>query len=134
MQQIPIKLGPLALLLTVISICLTTLSILTFSTSSADMRLAQRYAETVRERYALEIQGQEFVAEASAQLAEGDTIWLSDMKRRADGSYEHVLEDGSMQLTIGFRAGRDSLRVTAWQLIRSWEEDDSINVWQGGDW
>ena len=50
MQQIPIKLGPLALLLTVISICLTTLSILTFSTSSADMRLAQRYAETVRER------------------------------------------------------------------------------------
>ena len=87
MQQIPIKLGPLALLLTVISICLTTLSILTFSTSSADMRLAQRYAEAVRERDALEIQGQEFVAEASAQLAEGDTIWLSDMKRRGGGGH-----------------------------------------------
>ena len=32
MHQVPIKLGPLALLLTIISICLTTLSILTCTT------------------------------------------------------------------------------------------------------
>ena len=53
MNQVPVKLGPLALLLTVISICLTTLAILTFSTARADGRLAERYAETVTLRYEL---------------------------------------------------------------------------------
>ncbi len=54
MKQVPIKLGPLALLLAVISICLTTLAILTFTTARADLRLAQKYAETVSTRYELE--------------------------------------------------------------------------------
>ena len=44
MKQVPIKLGPLALLLTVISICLTTLAILTFATARADWRLAEKHA------------------------------------------------------------------------------------------
>jgi len=65
MKQIPIKLGPLTLLLTVISICLTTLAILTFTTARADLRLAEKYAETVRSRYALEEQGQAFRQELS---------------------------------------------------------------------
>ena len=47
MQQ-PIKLGPLALLLTVITICLTTLAILTLTTARADLRLAEKYAERFR--------------------------------------------------------------------------------------
>ena len=65
MHQVPIKLGPLALLLTIISICLTTLSILTFTTSGADLRLAQKYADTVQIRYELEQEGQAFLQEAS---------------------------------------------------------------------
>ena len=48
MNKAPIRLGPMALLLTVISICLTILAILTFTTARADLRLAQKYAETVQ--------------------------------------------------------------------------------------
>ena len=65
MKQVPIKLGPLALLLAVISICLTTLGILTFTTARADLRLAEKYASTVRTRYELERRGQEFLQELS---------------------------------------------------------------------
>ena len=54
MKHVPIRLGPLALLLAVISICLTILAVLSFTTGQADLRLAQRYADTVTERYALE--------------------------------------------------------------------------------
>jgi hypothetical protein len=132
MNQIPIKLGPLALLLTVISICLTTLSILTFTTASADMRLAQRFADTVSERYALEMKGQEFLAQARASVSEGDTIFLMDLRRKADGSYENVIEEGDSHLTIGFTVAGQEVLVTTWQLIRDWQEDDSLNVWQGG--
>ena len=132
MHQIPIKLGPLALLLTVISICLTTLSILTFTTASADMRLAQRYAQTVQERYALEIKGQEYINEAEKSLAEGDNIWLTELRRRADGSYEQVLEEGDTKLTIRFYVVGSEIQVNAWQMIKGWQEAASLNVWQGG--
>ncbi|MBQ3392333.1 MAG: hypothetical protein IJG52_02855 [Lachnospiraceae bacterium] len=73
MNQVPIKLGPLALLLTVISICLTVLSILTFTTSGADLRLAQRYADTVKARYALESEGQAFLQRANEAVRAGQT-------------------------------------------------------------
>ena len=49
--RMPVKLGPLALLLTVISICLTTMAILTFATARADRRLAEKYAATVDGTY-----------------------------------------------------------------------------------
>ena len=71
MKDVPVKLGPLALLLTVISICMTTLAILAFSTASADHSLAEKYAQTVRERYALEAKGQRFLGETGDELAQG---------------------------------------------------------------
>ena len=130
MSQIPIKLGPLALLLTVISICLTTLSILTYTTASADMRLASRFADTVQERYALEVRGQEFLKEASESLDSGDTIWLEEM-RSGMGRYQNVIEQGDSSLTIGFTMKGLNLQVDSWQVIRNWSEDNSLNIWQG---
>ena len=61
MRKTPVKLGPLALLLTVISICLTTLAVLTFTTARADRSLAEKYADTVAVRYGLEAEGQRFL-------------------------------------------------------------------------
>ena len=66
MNKAPIRLGPMALLLTVISICLTILAILTFTTARADLRLAQKYAETVQARYAIEKDGQTYLAGLNA--------------------------------------------------------------------
>ena len=71
MRHIPIKLGPLALLLAVISICMTTLGILTFTTAGADLVMAEKYAATVRNRYELEYQGQSFLRTVGDMLAEG---------------------------------------------------------------
>ena len=65
MKRISIHLGPLALLLTVITICMSTLGVLSVSNASADDRLAQRYAETIRIRYELEEQGQRYLKEVN---------------------------------------------------------------------
>ena len=64
MKQIPMRLGPLALLLMVISICMTVLGILTFTTARADLSMAEKYAQTVETRYLLESRGQSFLQEA----------------------------------------------------------------------
>ena len=44
MESRPVRLGWLSLLLTVIILCLATLSVLSFSTARADLALAQKQA------------------------------------------------------------------------------------------
>ena len=129
MKQVPIKLGPLALLLTVISICLTTLAILTFTTARADRRLAEKYAETVSTRYSLEIRGQEFLGEAQAMAENGSFEFLDDLDR--NGVYWETLEQGGSRLKIGVRQRGTDAEVLAWKHERLWEEDTSLNIWLG---
>ena len=115
MDQVPVRLGPLALLLTVISICLTTLAILTFTTSGADLTLARKYAETVHSRYALEEEGQTLYAERKA----AGNAALMDETLEDDGFLLHIKTDA---------AGN----ITEWRHEKEWQEDSSIgNLWGG---
>ena len=132
MREIPIKLGPLTLLLTVISICLTTLAILSFSTAKADLRLAEKYADTVQSRYALEAQGQAFLRE----LSETDPAdyALAGWEKGADGAYHTTLTQDELSLSIGFRPnGEAGCDILQWQHTKNWTEDESIGqLWDGG--
>ena len=126
MKQVPIKLGPLALLLTVISICLTVLSILIFTTARADLRLAEKYAETVSTRYALEVEGQELLRE----LQDSDPA-LMDMTRDAAGRWHADLERDGAHLRIAVKKAGDGWQVVEWRQEKEWQEDTSLNVWGG---
>ena len=126
MKQVPIKLGPLALLLTVISICLTVLSILNFTTARADLRLAEKYAETVSTRYALEVEGQELLRE----LQDSDPALL-DMTRDAAGRWHADLERDGAHLRIAVKKAGDGWQVVEWRQEKEWQEDTSLNVWGG---
>ena len=132
MKQVPIKLGPLALLLAVISICLTTLAILTFATAQADLRLAEKYADTVRTRYALERQGQDFLQELSETDPEdyGLMGWEAD----AAGIRRTEFEQDSASLRIGFRTDQNTgFKIVSWRQEMNWTEDESIGtLWDGG--
>lgn len=155
MNQVPIRLGPLALLLTIISICLTTLSILTYTTSGADLRLAEKYADTVRVRYELEAQGQAFLQEAEDAASLGLPLDLVDGAFPVPGGgVRKTFEKDGTVLTVQLAAadkdpaqtadaaaatGRDAplaagrtgnVRIVEWKIVRQWEEDGSIgNIW-----
>ncbi len=132
MKQIPIKLGPLALLLTVISICLTTLAVLAFSTARADLRLAEKSAETLRERYALEAKGQEFLQEL--RDADPADYSLMGLERDRNGIWRTEIREGDVVLNIGVRTSSDGdLRVLSWRMEKEWAEDESLGeLWDGG--
>ena len=125
MRQVPVKLGPLALLLTVVSICLTTLAILVFTTARADVRLAEKYAQTVHERYELEAEGQAYLAGVS-----NDPSLLSEPD--ADGISWNTLDYEGARLIIGIKTENGIVRVVSWRHEREWTEDTDIgNLWNG---
>ncbi len=134
MRQVPIKLGPLALLLTVISICLTTLAILTFTTAEADRRLADHFADTVETRYRLESQGQSFLKEVEEAASAGNPGLLAAYQTEEYNVYENTIEDGGASLTVRVRYEGDHGRILSWKLEHSWEEDTDVNVWNGLGW
>ena len=133
MNQVPVKLGPLALLLTVISICLTTLSILTFSTAQADGRLAERYAQTVTARYALMNEGQAFLRDAADAVSSG--LPLSSVPGtvpEGNGTVRYETEADGMQLSVAVREEDGVLRTTEFLVTKEWSEDLDIgNLWGG---
>ena len=134
MKHIPIRLGPLALLLTVISICMATLGILSFTTARADYRLAEKYAATVQERYVLEKEGQAFLREASDALAEGSGLEaLAGTEKDGDGITHKTLEHGEARLQVGIvPEGNAGFRIVEWRIQKDWEPENSMgDLWDG---
>ena len=134
MEHIPIRLGPLAILLTVISICMTTLGILNFTTARADLSLAQQYADTVRIRYELETYGQEFLRQVGEFLSEGgDIAEIENIERDDTGVIRKVFSENQFTLTIEIVPEGDSgFRVCGWRIRKAWEPDmDMGDLWLG---
>ncbi len=126
MKNPPIRLGSLALLLTVISICLSILAVLTFTTARADMYLAEKYAGTVQERYALDKDGQEYLSRLNCGLE-------SAPEPDADGICRVELERGGSLLHIGLSdEGQGGPTVRIWRQEKKWEQNETIdNLWSG---
>ena len=126
MNKAPIRLGPLALLLTVVSICLTILAMLSFSTARADMRLAEKYAETVQTRYALDRMGQEYLAALDSGSEAAPTP-------DEDGVIRREFEQDGYTLRIGLHSdGKGGFEIISWRQEKSWEQDEIIdNLWSG---
>ncbi len=127
MRQVPVKLGPLALLLTLISICLTVLSVLNFTTARADLALAERYAETVSVRYALEVRGQELLRDLDTAGA-----MPPEMTEDAQGVWRADLEKDGAHLYVGVKRAGDGWQIVEWRQEKEWQEDTGLDLWGGG--
>lgn len=156
MKQVPIRLGPLALLLTVVTICMTVMGILTFSTARADLAMAEKLAASTRERYALEAEGQAFLSAIQEEavpvggvfICGGDNPRSYDiygfspeglqglgLEEDEDGVYWKVLSRGSLQLKIGLASRTDTgaFSVVCWQYSSGWQAPEELpGLWAGG--
>lgn len=136
MKHIPIRLGPLAVLLTVISICMTVLGILTFTTARADLNLARRYGDTVSLRYELEAEGQSFLGKAHrvCAMAGNDSAALEELDGAEvgeDGVVRKKISKSGFTLTVGIVPDEEEgIRVVNWNIQKEWEPDENIgNLW-----
>lgn len=132
MEKIPIKLGPLALLSTIISICLTTLAILTFTTASADSRMADRYAASVSSRYEVEMQGQKFLQSVDRAVSSGRSVKSIKGVKASKNTFTRAFTDGGYRLTVGVRTSGRRYEVVKWNIEKIWSTQDKIKgLWKG---
>ena len=120
MESRPVRLGWLSLLLTVIILCLATLSVLSFSTARADLALAQKQARQAQSVYALECAGQQWLAQAGG-TAELDALLPHGTAREGPG-VSAVLEgaDGRSLSVFAELTADGGYRVIQWQQSAEW--------------
>lgn len=129
-----LRLGPIAVFLTVVTIILTTLATLTIATSRADAVLAERFATMAAIRYSLEKEGNEFLYEVTQKLENGTSLnSISDLNRTGDGMYEYKAEKDGYELKIRLAPeGSDSFSIEEWKITKIWNEEElSQDIWLG---
>ena len=127
-------LGPLALLLAVVSICVETLAILSIATASADIRIAERHADIVKLKYGLETEGSKFLGEADEAVHSGMGLdALTDTQTDDEGVTRKEIWKDDYRLTAGVRIDEDgNLKVVCWQIGKLWEnQTDMGGLWNG---
>ena len=98
-----VRIGPISLFTLIIVLCLAVLTVLSVTTSLAELSTTERQAATTTETYQLESVGQQFVADVDAALAEGT---LEDVLQRYSDS------------TV--RDGEPSRLRSRWKAVARW--------------
>ena len=123
-----VRIGPISLFTLIIVLCLAVLTVLSVTTSLAELSTTERQAATTTETYQLEAVGQQFVADVDAALAEGT---LEDVLQRYSDSATFSMESGRT-LAIVLRIQNDTYTIEQWKVTTEWTDDGTgENLWLG---
>ena len=129
-----LRLGPVAVFLTVVAVILTVLATLTIATANADAVLADRFAEMTQIRYKLEEEGNRFLFE-TAQAADAGTPLsrIGGLKETEPGIFEYRSQEEGYEIVIRLRdRGGEPFDIEEWKIAKIWQEEDlNRDVWAG---
>ena len=134
-----IRLGPIAIFLTVIAAVLATLAMLTIATSRADAAMAERFAKVTSLRYELETDGNRFLQQLDSTLKSGGPVELPDGAEQLDnGNVHYNIEKEGYALDVEVAvnpagaAGTGAYEVVGWKITKIWEGADPFeDLWPG---
>ena len=126
------RLGPIAIFFTIVAAVLATLAILTISTSRADVALAQRFAQTTAVRYALEADGNRFLA--VLEESPGDVASMDGVEVLENGNYQYTTGKDDYHLTVEVSQDptQGTYEIVSWKMNKDWDERDAMGELWGG--
>lgn len=123
----PPVVGGSSLLVMFAVLCLTVFALLALSTVQADRRLSDASARSVEAYYEADCRAEEIFARIRAgETPEGVT--------EADGVYTYGCEiSGTQELRVSVQVKDGSWIVLQWSTVSTadWQEDDSLDLWDG---
>lgn len=125
-----IRLGPIAVFLTIIAAVLASLAMLTVATSRADASLSERFAAVTQVRYELEAEGNRFLMEADEYIK--GTGAFPEGAWEAGDMIGYTKEKSGYTLDVEIIPENGTYTVKTWKISRMWEEDDPFeDLWLG---
>ena len=144
-----VRMGPITLLVFVITLCLAVMATLSVSTARANAASTTRQAAFTADMYANETAAQTFVAAIDGALANGTdgvSAALPTLAQHATaqldgGTCTAELQGNTLTATFERASGRQlmieltltdtSYKITKWKTATDWKEDKSETLWQG---
>ncbi len=123
-----LSIGSVAILFTVVMLCVSIFAALTVATAAADARTAKQYADYVQRLGRCESAGQQWLAEADS--------WLRGLGPLPEGAQQTEtelsgqVEDGDMTLSIRLRLKDGGYEIVRWQLETQWKPRQELHLWQ----
>lgn len=126
-REAPPAVGGSSLLVIFAVLCLTIFALLGLSTVQAESRLADASAEAVKSYYEADTEAEEILAKLRQGIVPDGVT--------ADGdNYTYRCEISEVQaLEVEVQITNEGYRILRWQMVSTteWEEDDSLNLWNG---
>ena len=133
--------GSASIIMVFAVLCLTIFSVLSFTTTSTDLRLSRRASKSIADFYIAEYKAEEKVLQISQQLKKDGNL---DNLRLQSGDFDLDAKEYTIQFTepvddrrmllveLTFDAD-NTITITRWNLLASgdWFPSSSIDVWGG---
>ncbi|MCL1830410.1 MAG: hypothetical protein FWG21_03170 [Oscillospiraceae bacterium] len=133
--------GSASIIMVFAVLCLTIFSVLSFTTSSSDLRLSHRAAKSISDYYQAEYRAQDKIILMHQQLLkEGNLDSLRIQSGQTDLSsrefslqFTEPVDDRRMLLVELYFDSDNNITISRWNLLAAsdWIPDQSMEVWSG---
>ena len=127
-REAPPAVGGSSLLVIFAVLCLTVFALLSLSTVQADRRLAEASAEAVQKYYEADVKAEVLLASIRQGQVPADAV----EKNGEVYCYRQKVSE-VQALEVEVKVSDEEYEIMRWQLVSTteWEEDDSMDVWNG---
>lgn len=129
MRKKRFQVGSVAVLFSVVVLCVAVFAVLTVLTASSDMRLSRQYGEHVRSQYACENLGQQWLGEIDGWIAGKNA--LPDGTEVSGSTVQTEIIKGTSVLNIHLTLSGAGYKIDRWSCTTQWQPDEGLKVWQG---
>ena len=129
MRKKRFQVGSVAVLFSVVVLCVAVFAVLTVLTASSDMRLSRQYGEHVRSQYACENLGQQWLGEIDGWIAGKNA--LPDGTEVNENSVQTEIIKETSVLNIRLTLSGAGYAIDRWSCTAQWQPDEGLKVWQG---
>ncbi|MBO5175989.1 MAG: hypothetical protein J6K04_13480 [Lachnospiraceae bacterium] len=127
-REAPPAVGGSSLLVIFAVLCLTIFALLSLSTVQADRRLAEASAEAVQKYYEADVKAEVLLASIRQGQVPADAV-----EKNGEVYYYRQKVSEVQALEVEVKVSDEEYEIMRWQLVSTteWEEDDSMDVWNG---
>ena len=129
MRKKRFQVGSVAVLFSVVVLCVAVFAVLTVLTASSDARLSRQYGEHVRSQYACENLGQQWLGEIDGWIAGKNA--LPDGTEVNGNTVQTEIIEGTSVLNIRLTLSGAGYEIDRWSCTTQWQPDEGLKVWQG---